>query len=345
MKKIIYSLRAGILVVDSALLIEKVNGFFLELFQMNELEILDKNIQDISDEVIDEFTKKKIEEVISGKIDSWSKIKRTESFVLELKLYLLFTNVKSEDRKCVLEVDDVSKKYELEEKIFQAEKLSSLSMLSAGVSHEINNPLSSILTNVQNLLADDNDDETRIALNWIEQETRRIAKIVSELLNFSTSEQRSDEGCDVTSAVTEVVKLINYGLEKEGRIELSYDFQKDLPPVAIRRSELQQVIINLVQNSIHAIEDSGSINIKTSLREKDEMVDIKILDSGAGMDEKTLLHIYDPFFTTKKNGNGTGLGLSIVYGIINKNSGLIDVKSSKFEGTTFSLSIPVLLNS
>lgn len=340
-EKIIYSLRAGILVVDNDLSIEKVNSFFLDLFNCDAPMLLEKNINDISIEVIDKTVCRKIKDVITGRIDSWSKIKRTEDLVCEIKLYLLFTNVQKEERKCVLEIDDVSQKYELEEKIFQAEKLASLSILSAGVSHEINNPLSSILTNVQNLLDDDNDDETRTALNWIEQETRRIAKIVSDLLNFSASDSGDSEGSEINSVIDDVLKLINYGLIKEGRINLSSDFQANLPLVVISRSELKQVIINLVQNSIYAIEKQGEILVTTRLSDDYSRIHLQIIDNGIGMNEETMLHVFDPFFTTRTNGKGTGLGLSIVYGIVNKYSGTLDVKSVVGSGTTITMSLPV----
>ncbi|HAK44325.1 MAG TPA: hypothetical protein DCO79_00150 [Spirochaeta sp.] len=340
-EKIIYSLRAGILVVDNDLSIEKVNSFFLELFQCDAALLLNEKISNISIEVIDKAVLGKIEDVILGRIDSWSKIKRTEGFVFEIKLYLLFTNAQVGERKCVLEIDDVGQKYELEEKIFQAEKLASLSMLSAGVSHEINNPLSSILTNVQNLLDEDNDDETRTALSWIEQETRRIAKIVSDLLNFSAAEQGESEGSEVNTVISDVLKLINYGLVKEKRIDLSSDFQENLPFVVISRSELKQVVINLVQNSIYAIADMGKILVTTRLSDDYSMIHVQIIDSGVGMDEETMQHVFDPFFTTRTNGKGTGLGLSIVYGIISKYSGTIDVKSTVGSGTTILLSLPV----
>ncbi len=340
-EKIIYSLRAGILILDSNLVIEKVNGFFLECFYKEESDILGTNIEDISIDVIDRSIITNIKDIIIGNKKSQSAIRRVESLVYEIKLYPLFTISNTEDRKCVLEIDDVSRKYELEGKIFQAEKLASLSMLSAGVSHEINNPLSSILTNVQNLLADEHNEENGIALNWIEQETRRIARIVSELLDFSTSRSDENEVVEVNTCIADVIRLINYGLEKEKRIEIISELQNNLPFAIISSNELKQVIINLVQNSIYAIDGDGKIYIKTNLLQNRKKISIQISDTGTGMDEEVMLHIFDPFFTTKENGKGTGLGLSIVYGIINKNSGSIDVKSKKGKGTIFTLTIPV----
>ncbi len=341
-EKIIHSLRAGIMVIGNELGIEKVNGFFLECFHLEEQETLGKFIDDLHLDIIDQSVLGSIKEIICGEINSKSTTRRVGNLVFEIKLYPLRAVNSNKDRKCVLEIDDVSKKFELEEKIFQAEKLSSLSILSAGISHEINNPLSSILTNVQNLLAEKNEEETRTALVWIEQETKRIAKIVNELLDFSASETKGNEGTDVNSSIREVVRLINYGLEKDKRIRITTNFQDKLPLAVISSSELKQVIINLIQNSIFAIEERGQISITTSLKHNNQGILIEIKDTGSGMDKETMQYIFDPFFTTKPNGKGTGLGLSIVYGIINKFSGEIDVQSAKGSGTTVILTIPVL---
>lgn len=343
-EKIIYSLQAGIMVLSSNLTIEKVNGFLLDCFQKVETDLLGVNIIDISIDVIDLSIINYIKAIISGTENSISEIRRVESLVYEIKLYPLFTTSSNEDRKCVLEIDDVSRKYELEGKIFQAEKLASLSILSAGVSHEINNPLSSILTNVQNLLADENDEETNIALNWIEQETRRIAKIVSDLLNFSSLEPDKNKGSNINDCITEVVRLINYGLEKEKQIEIITFLENSLPIAVISSNELKQVIINLIQNSIHAIAGMGKILIETALNNDGKTISLKIEDSGNGIEEEVMLHIFDPFFTTKTDGKGTGLGLSIVYGIINQYAGKIDVKSKKGKGTIIKIDMPVSIN-
>ncbi len=340
-EKIIHSLRAGIMVIGSNLEIEKVNGFFLECFQLEESETLCKGIDDLDLDIIDPSVISRIKEVINGKIQAKTTTRRIGDLVFEIKLYPLRTVNSDKDRKCVLEIDDVSKKFELEEKIFQTEKLSSLSILSAGVSHEINNPLSSILTNVQNLLVEETEEEVVTALSWIEQETRRIAKIVNELLDFSASEIGENEGGDVNSCISEVVRLINYDLEKEKRIKIITKFQDKLPLAVITSNELKQIIINLIQNSIFAIDGEGQISISTGIDGKKDDIVVKVKDTGAGMNKETMQKIFDPFFTTKPNGKGTGLGLSIVYGIINKYSGKIDVKSSKGSGTTVVLSIPV----
>ena len=343
-EKIIHSLRAGIVVLSNELTIEKVNSFFLENFGKEEAAVLGRYIGDISIDVVDKSVIRNIGNIICGKKSSWSEIKRTKSVVYEIKLYPLYAVRSYENGQCVLEINDVSRKYELEGKIFQAEKLSSLSMLSAGVSHEINNPLGSIMTNVQNLLVEENNEETRTSLRWIEHETRRIAKIVRELLDFSSSELDKNKEVEINSCVSDVIRLINYGLEKEKKVEIINEFQTNLPTAVISSNELKQVIINLVQNSIQAIDGTGKINIKTYLQKNRKKVCISIKDTGSGVDEEAMLHIFDPFFTTKANGKGTGLGLSIVYGIMNKNSGTIDVKSKKGFGTTVTLEIPVCEN-
>jgi two-component system NtrC family sensor kinase len=319
-----------------------VNSFFLQCFGLEEIDTLGKNIEDLSINVINSTLIRNIEYIFNGEKRSWSSIKRTESHVYEIKLYPLHTIIKGEDNKCVFEINDISIKDELEGKILQAEKLSSLSLLSAGVSHEINNPLSSIITNVQNLLVQENDQDKLISLNWIDQESKRIAKIVSELLDFSKSDLDEDQGVDVNVCINDIVKLLNYDLQSKGKINIFLNMQENLPPAMIGINELKQVIINLMQNSIYAIEGSGSITIKTNLSRNGKKIYIQIKDTGSGMDEEVMLHIFDPFYTTKINGDGTGLGLSILYGIISKYNGSIDAKSVKDKGTTMTIAIPIL---
>lgn len=340
-EKIIHSLQAGIVVLGSELHIEKVNSFFLNCFKKEESEILGKPIGNIGIDIICSLVLKNVKEVLTGKKSFWTTVKRTDTRVYEIKLYPLHTINSAAEGKCLLEINDVSRKYELEGKIIQAEKLSSISILSAGVSHEINNPLSSIMTNVQNLLTEETDKDKLTTLTWIEQETRRIAKIVRELLDFSAPEPDEGKGVLVNSCISDIIKLINYKLEKEGRIRIDTEFQENLPAAVISSTELKQVIINLVQNSIYAIEGSGEIYIKTELSKSGKKIQIRVKDSGRGIDKDVMLHIFDPFFTTRANGQGTGLGLSIIYGIINKYKGNIDVKSKEGFGTTFTLNIPV----
>jgi two-component system NtrC family sensor kinase len=264
--------------------------------------------------------------------------------VYEIKLYPLAGTgeLNDESAGCVFTVDDISEKIEFEEKIFQAEKLSSLSVLSAGVAHEINNPLSSIMSNVQNLIEEEEKEDKKISLKWIEQETRRIARTVRELLNFSSSDAAANTGANVNEVIAQVINIIKYSINKEKDISFKTEFENGLPCAVINEDELQHVIINLINNSIQAVEDSGTVFVCTFSHKNNHAINIVVEDDGKGIAEEHIPHIFDPFFTTKHNGEGTGLGLSVVYGIVRKYNGHIKVDSKLGQGTRISLVIPTL---
>lgn len=339
-EKIFQSLNTGILIVNNDLTIEKVNRSFLDDFGCTEEAIIGFTVNDLSLDVMDNSLSGYIIEINKGTKTYYSKIVRIDKGVFEVKLYPLYTVPTAENVKCVVEIDDISQKIELEEKIMQAEKLSSLSLLSAGISHEINNPLGSIMTNVQNLIAEEQSKEKKESLFWIEQETRRIARIVRELLDFSSSDIINSEGSDVNRCIKETIRVIEYGIKKEKRINFKLDLGWNISLVSVSRDEMKQILINLIQNSLHAIDSDGIIRIITKEDQALEKVYLEIYDTGLGMTSEIIPHIFDPFYTTKANGVGTGLGLSIVYGIIKKYAGSIDVESKEGDGTNIKLSFP-----
>jgi signal transduction histidine kinase len=240
----------------------------------------------------------------------------------------------------VFVAEDISARTELEQKIFQAEKLSTISMLSAGMAHEINNPLGSILTNVQNLIAEETSAERRVSLKWIEQETRRIGRIVQGLLNFASSRSDHVPGSDVNDVVREVIALMIGSVARDARIRIDTRLFADLCPSVVSADELRQVVINLLHNSLQAITGTGRILVST--RPSQGGIQLVVSDSGIGIPAEIIPRIFDPFFTTKANREGTGLGLSVVYGIVTKYNGTIGVKSREGRGTRFSLHLPPL---
>ena len=347
-ENIIRSMRVGMLIVNEAMRIEKVNTAFLEIFTLREAQLLHAPLWELSLDIIDEELVNKVQDILDGRSEEFTTITRAKrNRVYEVKLSPMdgHDGQNTEERKnlgCILVVEDISRKIEFEEKIFQAEKLSSISMLSAGVAHEINNPLGSIMTNVQNLLDEEEDEERSISLKWIEQETRRIARIVRELLDFSSSNLGRTQQSDVNTVIEETVSLIGYSLKKTQDIRIRKEFDFDIPRARISQDELKQIVINLVKNSIHALDGSGEILLRTSYKADDDRVEVSIRDSGKGIREEDVPRIFDPFYTTKDNGEGTGLGLSVVYGIINKYKGTIAVNSKEGEGTQICLAIPTV---
>ena len=336
---IIHSLRAGILVVNNEMVIEKSNSFYRECFPYSRGNPEGLRVEDLESSILDEDVRSAVEEIVAGEIQPWSKIKRQGDYVWELKVYPLGGRDEAGEGRCVIEMDDVSAKMELEQKILQAEKLSSLSLLSAGIAHEINNPLSTILSNAQMLLQKSKNGVEKDALSWIEKETRRIADIVRELRDFSHSGDDSTAEHDINECVEEVVRLIRYGMPSDGGVRIDQHLHAAPLYVAMPKEELRQVVLNILQNAVQAVNGSGSNELET-IEYDTSRHGILIRDTGEGIPEEIMNRIFDPFFTTKRGGVGTGLGLSIVYGIIKKFGGDIEVKSENRMGTLFTLILP-----
>lgn len=338
-EKVIESIRAGILVIGEGGFVQKTNSAFRTMFDLSEAEVTDRALSALSGEVFDRRILEGVDSILSGNTGFLQTVRRTRSGrAFEVKLYPLHPTERTTPLGCILVVDDVSRKIELDEKIYQAEKLSSLSMLSAGVAHEINNPLSSIMTNVQNLLTEDHGPETRDSLRWIERETRRIAAIVQELLRFSSPDGDPEAGCDVNAAVAEALALFGYSLGSATTVAIRQDLADNLPPANIGTNELKQVVINLVKNSVQAISGHGAVTVSTAKR-RDGKIEISVADTGTGMTPEVVSHVFDPFFTTKGNGEGTGLGLSVVYGILKKWRATIRVASQVGNGTRITMAL------
>ena len=344
-EKVFNSLHAGILILNNNLNVLKANKYFCKTFGLDGNKIIDRPLNLLDVVIIDDEVYDHVKKIVESQESGFTIVKRLEySKVFEIKLYP-FTALRSSDihtSGCIVVVEDISKKVEFEEKILQAEKLSSLSILTAGVAHEINNPLSSIMSNVQNLIEDERDPDRSVSLKWIEQETRRIANIVHELLAFSSSKADNLELCDINDVIEQVSSIVKYAVSKDKEIEIRLKIDPNLPKAAINSDEIKQVIVNILNNSIHAISKSGMIQIITRYMVESESIKITIKDNGIGIEEKNIPRIFDPFFTTRKNGIGTGLGLSIVYGIITKHGGRVSIKSRVGKGTTINLEIPAV---
>ncbi len=348
-EQIIQSIRSGMIILNHALEIEKVNSTFVDAFGLDESRIIGTGLRDLPLRIVDDDVVKNVQAILRNEQDEYTKITRSRrNHVYELKLYPIVSPEEPLPHSgnpvvgCILVVEDISRKIEFEEKIFQAEKLSSMSMLSAGVAHEINNPLSSIMTNVQNLLEEETDEDRGVSLKWIEQETRRIARIVKELLDFASSDFDKIQETDVNNVVGETIRLISYSLKKTQKIPITTDLEENMPSAMMSPDELKQILINLLKNAIQAVGEQGQICVHTRFNRDEQVVEVFVKDNGIGIREEDLPHIFDPFYTTKRNGEGTGLGLSVVYGLINKYNGSITVNSIKGKGTTIRCAIPVL---
>ena len=238
---------------------------------------------------------------------------------------------------------------QLNEELIQSSKMAALGKLAAGVAHEVNNPLAVIrekagwmrdLLEEEDVKASPNFMEFEDAVNKIEQHVERAGNVVHRMLGFA---RRMEPVCN-DLYINDVIKQTTAFLDNEIRfrnIELVWNLAPDLPTIQSDASQIQQVILNLFNNAIDAIDRNGHITVTTGFEPESEMVSISLRDDGPGMDKDVQTRIFDPFFTTKKVGEGTGLGLSISYSIINKLGGSIRFESEVGLGTEFVIHLPV----
>ncbi|MBT3388255.1 MAG: PAS domain-containing sensor histidine kinase, partial [Desulfobacula sp.] len=234
-------------------------------------------------------------------------------------------------------IKDVSEKRQMERQIAQADKLAALGELSAGVAHEINNPLGIILGYTQLLLKE--EPEHKDDLKIIEKHVQNCKTVVSDLLSFSRKGSSEMGIVDINKVVGGVINFLSNHADFRN-IEITLNpYTGDRLNILGNEQELAQVIVNMLINAGHAVDGKGKIDIATQKTQEDKIL-IMIKDNGKGVQKKNVSKIFDPFFTTKPVGQGTGLGLSVGYGIIKRHQGDIHVESSEEKGTVFTISLP-----
>ncbi|MBV9210250.1 MAG: PAS domain S-box protein [Acidobacteria bacterium] len=260
------------------------------------------------------------------------------------------------ERLVILIIRDLSErkrleqeKEEMQRQLFQSSKLASIGELSAGVAHEINNPLNGLI-NFAQLLKDEETPRTEFEerlIGGIIDEGGRIAKIVRNLLTFARRDSHELSPVNIAETINSSTSLFGHQLEKDGiRVEIEID--KDLPPVKADGSRLRQVVVNMISNAHHALkakpegEKVFRITARAIERDGRHVVRIEFYDSGAGIKPADQDKIFDPFFTTRRDHGGTGLGLSLSFGIIRDYGGTIAVESAEGSFTRFTVELPAV---
>lgn len=235
--------------------------------------------------------------------------------------------------------DDVTDRAELEQRLVQADKLSSIGLLAAGVAHEVNTPLAVISTYAQMLAKQVAEDSQKsMILDKIAKQTFRASEIVNSLLNFSRTSTTSFGHVNLNRVVQETLSLLEHQLQKSS-IHLKLDLEDDLPAVNGNAGKLQQVCLNLFLNARDAMSGGGTLEVRTW--SQGSGVRMEVSDTGHGIAPEHVHRIYDPFFTTKAARKGTGLGLSVTYGIIQEHGGTIEVSNRHSGGAMFRLELPL----
>lgn len=237
-------------------------------------------------------------------------------------------------------------KVESEIQLLQSEKQASIGRLAAGVAHEINNPLTGVLTFTHLLLRrKDLPEEVRKDLETVAQATDRVRKIIKGLLDFSRQTALYPEPLNLHNLVRSTVALVENQALVKG-ILLKFEPGENIPPVTADTSQIQSVLLNILLNALDATDPGGSVAITSRLQSSPEKagqrgVDLVVTDTGCGIPPENITKLFDPFFSTKEVGQGTGLGLSVSYGIVERHGGAIRVKSEVGKGSTFTIWLPL----
>ncbi len=251
---------------------------------------------------------------------------------------LVYENIENQVRQRTKQLVEVQKQ------LIHAEKLATVGTLAGGVAHEINNPLTAILTNVQMLLADSfiEDESDRESLQLIEEATKRCRAIVKKMMVYAGKplETTKISQVDLSKVVNNVIAFLKYQLEQDN-VGIITGIDRGPYIIEGNHNELEQVLTNIILNARDSIKrGKKSGNIGISLFNDGEVVKIKIKDEGTGMSKKVISNVFNPFFTTKEVGEGLGLGLSICLAIVERHKGVISVQSEVGEGTVFTIQFP-----
>lgn len=238
-------------------------------------------------------------------------------------------------------VRDVTDERRMTEQLVQQEKLAAVGELVSGVAHELNNPLASVMAFAQLLLAAPSDQPAdQEAIDAINQEAKRAAKIVANLLTFARQHQPERTIADLNRVVQDTLELRRYAL-RTAQVDLDADLDPELPLTWADPFQLQQVVLNLLTNAEHALAGwDGEKRIRVATRLRGDHLVVAVTDTGPGVPAENLTRIFNPFFTTKPVGEGTGLGLSISDGIVREHGGRIRVDSHLGHGATFEIELP-----
>jgi two-component system NtrC family sensor kinase len=233
----------------------------------------------------------------------------------------------------------------------RSEKLASVGLLAAGIAHELNNPLTGVLT-FSHLLRKEMPDGSQNAedLDLVIRETKRCAAIIRRLLDFAREKTPEKKFADLNKIIENTERIIEKPASLHD-VKIVLDLDGELPPVWIDADLIEQVILNLMVNAQHAVEQNGDITVRTRHMMKSvsggsghgplAMAEITVIDTGCGIPQENLKRIFDPFFTSKEVGKGTGLGLSVTHGIVTAHGGTIEVDSQVGKGSTFRVYLPL----
>lgn len=346
-ENIVESINVGILAIDLEDRIESWNAQMEAMYAMSRGEALGQPLRSVFPvefvEAIDRFRNDPgVHQIYKFPLTTRAGEQRTANIAVAPLLSRDFVSVGR-----IILVDDITERVTLESQLAQADKLSSIGLLAAGVAHEINTPLA-VISSYAQMLSKQLKGDARLGpvLDKITQQSFRAAEIANGLLNFSRTSTTEFRETNLNQVIRDTLSLLEHQF-KTANIAVDMELATELPSIQGNPGKLQQVFLNLLLNAKEAMPGGGKLRVTTLVNGHVEAV---VADSGSGIAPEHLKRIYDPFFTTKttpKPGDkrGTGLGLSVSYGIIQEHAGKIHVESAVGAGTTFHLEFPLLRNS
>jgi signal transduction histidine kinase len=233
--------------------------------------------------------------------------------------------------------DDIEQLQKLNEQLIRTEKLAAMGTLSAGVAHEVNNPLASISSLIQMMQKQHLDKKTAENLKLISIQIQRITQVTRDMMDFARVRPAAKNLVDINEIIEKVLRLASFDKAFQ-KLKVKQNFESNLPKLFVDQDQIQQVILNLLLNARDAMPEGGDLFISTKKHFNDIIIEIK--DNGTGIKIEDIKKIFDPFFTTKQTGKGTGLGLAVCYGIITAHGGKIEVSNHE-KGSVFLISLPL----
>jgi two-component system, NtrC family, sensor kinase len=344
-ENIVESISVGVLAVDLEDRIESWNAQMEVMYALSRAQVLGQKLSDVFPApFMEEFYRFRQNPGIHNLYKFRLHTPAGDTRIANVAIAPLVTRKFSVIGRLII-VDDITERMELESQLSQAEKMSSIGLLAAGVAHEVNTPLAVISSYAQMLLKQVNGDEKLSSLlDKITRQTFRASEIVNNLLNFSRTSGTEFSEINVNRIISDTLALLEHQF-KTARIKVESDLYDKLPPIHGNAGKLQQVFLNLFLNAKDAMSGTGGIlRVETA---NGAGVTVSVSDSGTGIAPEHIQKIYDPFFTTKVSpregqARGTGLGLSVTYGIIQEHAGKIRVESKPGKGTTFYLEFPLI---
>ena len=342
-ENIVESINVGIMALDMEDRIESWNAQMEVMYALPRWQVLTQSLKDIfPSEFVEEFYRVRQ----NGGINNLYKFRLAtpagETRTVNVAIAPLVTRKFQVIGRLVI-MDDITDRVELENQLSQADKLTSIGLLAAGVAHEVNTPLAVISSYTQMLAKQlQGDPQKSGLLDKITRQTFRASEIVNNLLNFSRTSGTEFANVDVNKVITDTLALLEHQF-KTAKIQVHSELHPELSPIQGNAGRLQQVFLNLFLNAKDAMAGGGQLRVATS---NGDFVSVRVSDTGSGIAPEHIQRIYDPFFTTKAvpregQGRGTGLGLSVTYGIIQEHAGKIRVESEPGVGTTFALDFPL----